>query len=45
MMPNGYVTLRYKLIEKIGEAQAVIPPKRNRKTQRHYDKHLYKRGI
>jgi transposase len=30
-----------KLIEKIGEAQAVIPPKRNRKTQRHYDKHLY----
>ncbi|MGY3020989.1 transposase [Thermostichus sp. OS-CIW-17] len=31
-----------KLIEKIGEAQAVIPPKRNRKTQRHYDKHLYK---
>jgi hypothetical protein len=28
-----------ELIEKIGEAQAVIPPKRNRKTQRYYDKH------
>ena len=31
-----------ELIEKIGEAQAVIPPKRNRKTQRYYDKHLDK---
>lgn len=31
-----------KLIEKIGEARAVIPPRRHRRTQRHYDKHLYK---
>ncbi|APB34473.1 ISSoc13, transposase orfB [Gloeomargarita lithophora Alchichica-D10] len=31
-----------KLIEKIGEDHAVIPSKKNRKTQRHYDKHLYK---
>jgi transposase len=42
MMPNGYATLRYKLIEKIGESKAVIPSKRNRKKQRNYDKHLYK---
>lgn len=30
-----------ELLEKLG-IQAVIPPKSNRKIQRHYDKHLYK---
>jgi transposase len=33
------------IVEKAGEArmQVVIPPKKNRKAQREYDKHLYQR--